>query len=242
MNLQGNQYEQEQQDETETLPMSRAEDEAPATGIDEIFPRQDSGETVGQDSGGDGLQRAIESREYYRSQAEVDRAFSKRIAAQRAKWERERDEAIQASKDCGQAEDTENGEEQDFPQAQQETEQEQEKREFLLDIGRQAEVFKQSMPCFDMSREISGNEDFRSLLAMGVSVEQAYKATSEEYVAFVREQAQQEVVKNIRVRNLKPAPISPSHAASAEFDVDLLTPSQFEEIDRRVKRGERVKL
>lgn len=205
---------------------------------------------------------------YYRSQQEVDHAFGKRLAHERAKWEQAQKEA--------QAQD-QNQEEAGEPQAQPPNEGAQldglleamaqheqtavtgsdpsetidratdaalgnnTHAAFLVDIAQQAEALSQEMD-FDLAREME-NPVFAMLLATGAPLRDVMEYVHpEQKAARLRADAEREVIERIRARNQRPASLQRANASQSQLDVSALSDEQIRDIDRRVKRGERVVL
>ncbi len=170
---------------------------------------------------------------YYRSQEEVDAAFKKRMERERRKWEEENPRAF----------DSNAGEPQELENTGPDAENENKYGEMLDDIARQADELLEIYPDFDFPRELEQKPMFAYMLAEGMDLKSVYEYFyPEKAMERVREDIRTEVIENIRARNARPQGIRYQNGAGGVRDVSLLTDAQIEDIDRRVKRGERVML
>lgn len=215
--------------------------------------------TVAKDNENENVHDDGEQTAYYRSQEEVDHAFGKRLAHERTKWEKAQKEA---QKGEPEAEGEAGGEEDALVEAMAAYEQQvpasgenpaimidratdaavdnAQHAAFLLGIAQQAEALSEKMP-FDLAREME-NPVFAMLLATDAPLRDVMEYVHPELKSQrLRADAEREVVERIRARNQRPAPLTRANASS-QMDVAALTDEQIREIDRRVKRGERVVL
>ena len=110
----------------------------------------------------------------------------------------------------------------------------------------EAEELKAKYPGFDLAEEAKNN-DFVSMLASNVPMEQAYKVIHmdeimEQRVSAAMAQTQKQVTDNIRARGSRPqeAGLNSSNGIERKIDVDKLNGSDLREIARRVERGEYI--
>lgn len=113
---------------------------------------------------------------------------------------------------------------------------------------REGQELKNSIPSFDLSAEM-GNKDFANLLASGVSVEAAYKATHFDELAngvaqAAGKRAEQAVVNTIAAKGRRPVEAAASRTPAVVIKDD---PSKWSDEDIRaviekVKRGEKIRL
>lgn len=174
--------------------------------------------------------------DYYRSQAEVDTAFSKRLEREKKKWEQQAREEAEAQingilNETEGADAAPGGEENAF-----DTEQ------FIERIGMEEKEIQREDPGFDMLAEMNQNPMFALMAASGLPLKKVYEFFhSEEKEGALRKRVEQEIIGKIRSRNIRPAPIHPA-GGGAMKDISKMSESEILEIDARVRRGERVVL
>lgn len=108
----------------------------------------------------------------------------------------------------------------------------------------EAEQLKAKYPNFDLASEAK-NQDFVSMLAANVPMEQAFKVIHmddmmAQAVDAAMTTAQKQVTDNIRARGSRPqeAGLNSSNGIEHKVDVDKLSGKDLKEIARRVERGE----
>ncbi|GEM_PF-1485671 len=207
--------------------------------------------------------------DYYRSQEEVDRAFKKRLERERRKWEAslkersgEKAEALEDKRagDEQQAKSSEDivneqlGEieselepylknieaEGEMPSEQEEDDYETEA--FVESVLKEVSELEQLYEDLDLTEELS-NPLFTHMLKEGQPLKKVYDYFKPQKSRdAVYKEVEREVTEHIRARNAKPSSIAYANASSASYDISRLSQRDIEEIDRRVKRGERVVL
>ena len=108
----------------------------------------------------------------------------------------------------------------------------------------EAEQLKAKYPGFDLMEEAK-NQDFVSMLASNVPMEQAFKVIHMDEIMdgaiqAAMAQTQKAVTDNIRARGSRPqeAGLNSSNAIEHKVDVDKLTGADLKELARRAERGE----
>ena len=112
----------------------------------------------------------------------------------------------------------------------------------------EAESLKAKYPGFDLAEEAK-NQDFVSMLASNVPMEQAYKVIHmdeimEATVNAAMAQTQKQVTDNIRARGSRPAEagLNSSNGIEHKVDVERLSGKDLRELARRAERGEIITL
>ena len=170
---------------------------------------------------------------YYRSQKEVDEAFGKRLAQERKKWEKEASlhAELERLKERSLREDLRDVSDAGY---------EKPKSEFIQSILQQTEALKRDYPEFSME-EAMQNPLFAMMLAKGESLERVadyfYPERAREKVF---REAEDEVLERIRRRNARPHTMAHANQGEIYRDIGKLSDEEILDIDRRVKRGERV--
>ena len=178
--------------------------------------------------------------DYYRSQQEVDQAFAKRLAQEKKKWEKEASLAAEVERLKTQTAQELPPQEAERPE--QPAEEPPAKSEFIQNITREAEEIAEQFPDFRMEKAME-NRLFAMMLASGEPLKQVVAYFYPEYGRQeMREQTEREILANIRTRNLRPRSIGHANQGSMRRDVASLSDEEILDIDRRVKRGERVVL
>ena len=108
--------------------------------------------------------------------------------------------------------------------------------EFLADIKFQEEELKKLVPEFDLSEEIQKNPMFAVMLSFKEPMDKVYGYFNPE---FVYKEIEKEILERIKSRNLRPAHVE-QRGKSGGYDVNSLTAADIAEIDKKVRRGERV--
>lgn len=110
----------------------------------------------------------------------------------------------------------------------------------------EAEQLKEALPNFDLARECE-NPEFVDYLSKGIALDKAFMLTHmDEFIAgnnnAVAEEAKQNVVSQIRMRNQRPAEasISSPRAVIRKSNVNELTDKDIDAINERVARGEKI--
>ena len=194
---------------------------------------------------------------YYKSQKEVDAAFKKRLDRERKKWEeslknvqypenekKETDErtVLDELNNIGSELEPflkyiEN--EEGFEKIREENEEDKKAEEFAASVLDEVEKLEELYDDLDLSQDFN-NSLFTYMLEKGEPLKKVYDYFNPQknYDALHRE-IEREIIGQIRARNSKPNSISHANASSAYYDASRLTQKDIEEIDRRVKRGER---
>lgn len=110
--------------------------------------------------------------------------------------------------------------------------------EFLAEIKVQEDELKRNIPDFDLAAEIEKNPMFAVMLSFNEPMERVYEYFNPEYVY---REIEKEILERIKSRNLRPAPVEQRGKAGG-FDINNLSRKDMEEIDKRVRRGERIEL
>lgn len=167
---------------------------------------------------------------FYKSQQEVDQAFSKRMAAEREKWESER------SGQEGIAGDTQ-------PDAGDAALSYSEERSFIRSVQQGEAEIRQIDPNFDLSAELEHNPLFALMVAQGQDIKDVYeffhKESSE---GRLRKSVEKEIFERIRMRNNRPDALRSANAGKVSRDISGMSEKEIMDIDKRIKRGERVVL
>ena len=191
---------------------------------------------------------------FYRSQKEVDFAFKKRLEKERRKWEEELltqpalsdGLELEEEQEAPVEEKTESASD-DFleevrQQAQKQRELEEKYAPQMAEIFLQEDEFKRIKPEFDLSEELKANPLMATMLASGHRLSEVYDFFHpEEALERMSDQAERQALENIMARNGRPREIF-SSAGSKGKDIMRLSQEEMDEIDRRVRAGERVVL
>lgn len=110
--------------------------------------------------------------------------------------------------------------------------------EFLADIKFQEEELKKEIPEFNLADEIEKNPMFAVMLSFKEPMAKVYGYFNPEVVY---KEIEQDILERIKARNLRPAHVE-QRGKSKGVDVNSLSASDIAEIDKRVRRGERVEL
>lgn len=110
--------------------------------------------------------------------------------------------------------------------------------EFLAEIKLQEEELQKQIPEFDLASEIEKNPMFAVMLSFREPVERVYEYFNPEYVY---KEIEKEILDRIKSRNLRPAHVE-QRGKNGGYDVNNLSAKDIEEIDKKVRRGERVEL
>lgn len=201
---------------------------------------------------------------FYKSQEEVDRAFKKRLEREKRKWEESlkknntddieniekseqeiKDENIVSDelKNIGddllpllskldmEIEDV-NSSEADSEQTD----------EFVGNVLNEISDLEQEYEGVDLTEDLK-NPLFLHMLESGEPLKKVYDYFYPEKSREINfREMEREVIERIRLRNSRPLSISRANSQNTVYDVSRLSQSEIEDIDRRVKRGERVVL
>lgn len=107
---------------------------------------------------------------------------------------------------------------------------------------------KQMYPSFNLQAEAQ-NETFMRMLTAGISVQNAYEIVHRDEIIggamqYTAQQIQQKTVNDIRARGMRPREngLASGPAAETRPDVTKWTKADREEISRRVRNGEKIRL
>lgn len=199
----------------------------PAAGND----REDRGDSGGEKSpdtkpAGDG---------YYKSQQEVDRAFGRRLASERRRWERELEERHRTES----LHDTANDEDMDSPvrQGKEDT--------GSGDLAAQGNALAQEYPEFDLMEEIRENPAFARMVTCGMPVSDAYEIAGQQKLLerelSIRRDERRRVLEEIESRSVSLPPVDRTAGLSSPaLDVTRMSEAELTRLAERVRRGERV--
>ena len=112
----------------------------------------------------------------------------------------------------------------------------------------ESESAKQFYPNFDVQAELQ-NEDFARLLMAGIDVKSAYEVIHKDEIIggamqYAAKTVEKKVVDKIKANGSRPVEngISSNSAAVVKTDVSQFTDADMDEIIRRVRNGEKIKL
>lgn len=133
--------------------------------------------------------------------------------------------------------------------AKQENEQRQRAaNEQLRKWSEEAEKAKEVYPNFDLNKEAQ-NDQFIRMLQAGINVRNAYEIIHRDEIMsgalqYTAQQIQQKTVNDIRARGMRPREngLASGPAAETRPDVTKWTKADREEISRRVRNGEKIRL
>ena len=204
---------------------------------------------------------------FYKSQKEVDKAFKKRLERERKKWEqslekgtreKQSENNLVIEKEENKKEDTVEDElskmgdelhsyleriEDEGELPENNIERPDEETEKFVES-----ILKEVQELEDMYEEVDLTEDFDNplfthMLKEGQPLKKVYDYFNpEKNKQAIYKQIEHEVTERIRARNSKPSSIAHSNANNASYDISRFTQKDIEEIDKRVRRGERVVL
>lgn len=109
--------------------------------------------------------------------------------------------------------------------------------EFLADIKAQEDALLQEVPNFSLTEEMEKNPLFATMLACGEQLLDVFHYFHPEVLA---ERMEKDMVKQIQARKRRPRVVAQTGAKDSGVNIDQLNEEQMAEIDRRVRRGERV--
>lgn len=178
---------------------------------------------------------------FYRSQQEVDRAFKKRLEAEKKKWVREylgpEEEEPQQSTTGEELPDAA-AEEQDLEGMPLEAEEE---AAFLQSVYEGERQVQKIDPEFEIAEEMRNNPMFALMIAQGMDVKRCYDFFHPQVSQGILKKAvEEEVIGRIRRRNARPRALGAANATSVHRDISRMSDEEILSIDARVKRGERV--
>lgn len=110
--------------------------------------------------------------------------------------------------------------------------------EFLANIRYQEEELKKQVPEFDLGAEIEKNPMFAVMLSFNEPLQQVFAYFNPE---IVYREMEKDILERIKSRNLRPDHVEQRGKAGG-FDVNNLSSKDMAEIDKRVRRGERIEL
>lgn len=132
-------------------------------------------------------------------------------------------------------------------QAAQERERNDQMRETMNKWERDAEALKLKFPNFDLHEEVK-NEQFAQMLGAGVTMEAAYTVAHMDeiqrgLIQHAAADAKRQTVASIAAKQGRPREngAAKTQAATVKMDPTKLTIRDFEEIDRRLARGETIR-
>lgn len=132
--------------------------------------------------------------------------------------------------------------------AQQEAARQQRAAQIRAQWDAEAAQLKAQYPDFDLG-EVLANEQVGKLMRMGVSMSDAYRAAyfdhiMEQATARTAQTVEQGVTARIQQRAARPGEngTRPGGAVTTKFDISNTTRRQREELERRVRRGEKIVL
>lgn len=156
---------------------------------------------------------------FYRSQEEVDKAFKKRFASEKEKWDKEQEQKDKINSD-------------------------EDKIAILLNkIESQKEGFYKLYPDVDIYGEIETNPLFAYLILSGKSVTDTYEFLYVDVAKTrLKGELEQEIIGNLKARNTRPRVINAANSGGSSKDIARLSDAEILRIDQRIKSGERVTL
>lgn len=179
---------------------------------------------------------------FYKSQEEVDRAFGRRLASERRRWEREHQEALRQTR----AETREQGRDDAdiwLPQQQMYA------REYayFADLVAQANALAKECPEFDLMDELRQNPAFEEMVTNGVPVARAYEAVGQAPLTqkerSIRQDERRRVVEEMESRSqILPTVDRDPGLSGPALDVTRLSEEELTRLAERVRKGERVVL
>ena len=176
---------------------------------------------------------------FYKSQREVDRAFGRRLAAERRRWEREHQEKLQQVQ-TAQADEDWSG---DSRLAQKKMDDGE--YTYFADLVAQANTLAEASPEFDLMDELNNNASFERMVANGVPVEEAYETVGQtpllEKEETIRQDERRRIMEEMesRTQSLPPVDHDPGLSGPA-LDVTRITEEELIRLAERVRKGERV--
>ncbi len=201
---------------------------------------------------------------FYKSQEEVNRAFKKRLEREKKKWEQslknngghkaQAQESSEEKEDPVEEELSKIGEELSpflekiedegelFEEEKQKEKEDFETQEFVRTVMNEVRELEQIYEELDLTEELN-DPLFTHMLKEGQPLKKVYDYFKpERNRQDLYRQIEREVTERIRARNARPSSIARANASNASYDISRLTQKDIEEIDRRVRRGERVVL
>jgi len=158
-----------------------------------------------------------ETKDFYRSQTEVDNAFNKRFTALKEKWEAEQKEK-QKSKQS-----------------------EQRILNLIEKIENQGQDFKKQFPDVDLFSVIEENPLFAYLIMSGKNLIDSYAFLyADDIRQRIRSELEQEIIGNMKSRNNRPRAMNAANSSGSFKDIARLSDAEILKIDQRIKNGERV--
>lgn len=110
--------------------------------------------------------------------------------------------------------------------------------EFLAEIKFQEEELQKLIPEFNLATEIEKNPMFAVMLSFREPMQKVYEYFNPEYLYH---EIEKEILDRIKARNLRPVHVE-QRGKSGVYDINNLSANDIAEIDKRVRRGERVEL
>lgn len=108
--------------------------------------------------------------------------------------------------------------------------------------------FKETIPDFDLRKELKGNRLFSQMLMSGMSVQSAYEAVHRDEIlsdamSFTAEKVRKQVVDNIQAKGMRPVEngVSSDSAIVTSVDVNSLTSQDILKILKQVENGANVR-
>ena len=182
------------------------------------------------------------SNDGFKSQREIDVAISKRLEAERRKLRQKYEKESNMAKaikerfpdieDASQLSEKLDG----FDNPQQSVEQ------LAAGLLTGEVELKKMDPEFDLIENLSDNPQAMALALGGASVKQVYDFLNmDKLIASAKLQGEKTALESIRSRQNMPS-VNQAGGYEGIFDVDNLTLMEIESIEKRLRRGERVKL
>lgn len=108
--------------------------------------------------------------------------------------------------------------------------------DFIASIKVQEEILRQDLPELDLATEMEQYPLFAMMLAYGENLFDVYGYFHPE---FTEKRMEENVMSRIQKRNMRPKSIK-SRPEASSVNVENLSDEEMAEIDRRVRRGEKV--
>lgn len=175
---------------------------------------------------------------FYKSQEEVDRAFGRRLASERRRWEREHQEELQQLR-----QEIKDWEVNDtwLPQQQMYATE----YAHFSDLVTQSDSLAENYPGFNLMEELNNNAAFERMVANGMSVAEAYKTVGQaplvEKEQSIRQDERRRIMEEIenRSQNLPPIDHTPGLSGPA-LDITRMSEEELTRLAERVRKGDRV--
>lgn len=117
----------------------------------------------------------------------------------------------------------------------------EEERIFVKGLLEQERRIREYDPQFDLEQTLRVQPTLRMMLSGGEPLEKALTYLHMDHrIAEIEQQTEQRVLSQIRARNTRPQPISRAGTGTARIDFSKMSDEEFNEIDKRLHRGEKV--